>query len=232
MDDIARDVNPYAISTTNSTTNFNTAFPWDQLREREPGIADQILRRCSTRCEPYHRTYRAYWPQALRPPQLPPNFANSHYLHMTEFLRIERPRANILGHGPQDLLTVTFSGVVTRGGFGLDYYAAQAEEEGWPFDEDAICRAMDYTQTWTDVSKIRLVDATPIGNTGLIQRGIFHVELVRQLFPHGEETVRVPRLLHFGLARNMTLFINFDRALTERLHLRRAFVGGADEYAV
>ena len=83
----ARDVNPYAIS----TTNFNKAmFPWHQLLEREPGIAEQIVRGCSTRCEPYHRTYNAYWPQALRPPQLPPNFANSHYLDMTEFLRIER----------------------------------------------------------------------------------------------------------------------------------------------
>jgi hypothetical protein len=55
---------------------------------------------------------------------------------------------------------------------------------------------------------------------------------VRQLFPHGEETVLLPRLLHFGLGQNMTLFINFDRALTQQLHLRRAFVGGAYEYAV
>jgi hypothetical protein len=225
-------VNPYA------TTNFQTAvFPWDQLLEREPGIADQVLRRCSTRCEPYHRTYHAYWPQALRPPQLPPTLNDSHYLPMTEFLRIERPRANILGHGPQDLLTVTFSGVVTRNtghGFGfidLDYYEALAEERGWPFDADAICRAMDYTQTWTDVSKIRLVNCTPIGPTGPNQRGDFRVELVRR-GADGEETVRLPRLLHFGLARNMTLFINFHRALAEQLHLRRAFVGGADEYAV
>jgi hypothetical protein len=227
----ARDVNPYAIS----TTNFKTAmFPWPQLLEREPGIAEQILRRCSTRCEPYHRTYNAYWPQALRPPQLPTNY--SHSLDMTESLRIERSRTQIEGHGPQDLLTVTFSAVVTRGnGFDLDYYAAQAEEEGWPFDEDAICRAMDYTQTWTDVSKIRLVNCTPVVVVGIntvpIQRGDFRVELVRQA-AHGEETVRLPRLLHFGSAQNMTLFINFDRALTEQLHLRRAFVGGADEYAV
>jgi len=222
-------VNPYAIS----TTNFKTAmFPWDQLLEREPGIADQVLRRCSTRCEPYHRTYKAYWPQAQRPPQLPPTWANSHYLHMTELLRIERPRSNILGHGPQDLMTVTFSGVVSRNtghGFGfidLDYYEALAEERGWPFDADAICRAMDYTHTWTDVSKIRLVDAG--SDPG---RSDFRVELVRQLFPHGEETVRVPRLLHFGPGRNMTPFINFDRALRQ-LHLRFAFVGGASEYAV
>jgi hypothetical protein len=226
----ARDVNPYAIS----TTNFKTAmFPWDQLLEREPGMAEKILRRCSTRCEPYHRTYKAYWPQALRPPQLPPTLNNSHYLDMTEFLRIERPRANILGHGPQDLMTVTFSGVVTRNtahGFGfidLDYYAALAEEKGWPFDADAICRAMDYTHTWTDVSKIRLVDRG--SDPG---RGDFRVELVRQLFPHGEETVLLPRLLHFGLGRNMTARHIFDRDLIQRLHLRLAFVGGADEYAV
>jgi hypothetical protein len=225
----APDVNPYAIT----TTNFKTAmFPWDQLLEREPGIAEQIVRGCSTRCEPYHRTYNAYWPQTLRPPQLPPTSANSHYLHMTELLRIERPRANILGHGPQDLMTVTFSGVVTRNtgsgfDFDLDYYEALAEEKGWPFDADAICRAMDYTHTWTDVSKIRLVDRG--SDPG---RADFRVELVRQLFPHGEETVLLPVLLHFGLARNMTARHIFDRDLIQRLHLRFAFVGGGYEYAV
>ena len=224
----ARDVNPYAISTTNSTTNFNTAvFPWAQLLEREPGIADQVLRRCSTRCEPYHHTYDAYWPQALRPPQLP-----SISLHMTEVLRIDRPRSNILGHGPQDLLTVTFSGLVIRNtghgfDFDLDYYEALAEERGWPFDADAICRAMDYTQTWTDVSRIRLLNGTPINHGS----SSFRVELVRQ-GAHGEETVQLPQAFYFGPGRNMTPFINLHRALTEQLHLRRAFVGGADEYAV
>jgi hypothetical protein len=218
-------VNPYAVS----TTNFKTAvFPWDRLLDREPGIAGQILSRCSTCCEPYYETYNAYWPQRLRPEQFVAN-----YLDMTAFLIIERRRANILGHGPRDTLTVTFSDVVTRGGpTGLDYYAAQAEEEGWPFDEDAICRAMDYTQTWTDVKKIRLLDRTAIGSYWLSTgRRDFCVELVRQS-AHGEETVRLPRLLHFGLALGMTAFDNFARDLTERLHLRRAFVGGADEYAV
>ncbi len=149
---------------------------------------------------------------------------------MTEFLRIERARADILGHRRQDLMTVTFSGVVTRNSgfdFDLDYYEALAEEQGWPFDADAICRAMDYTQTWTDVSRIRLVDAgSDIG------RGIFHVDLVRQLFPHGEETVRLPRLLHFGLGRNMTDPHIFSRDLIQLLHLRFGFVDGADQYAV
>jgi hypothetical protein len=154
----------------------------------------------------------------------------SHSLQMTEFLRIERARADILGHRRQDLMTVTFSGVVTRNSgfdFDLDYYEALAEEQGWPFDADAICRAMDYTQTWTDVSRIRLVDAgSDIG------RGIFHVDLVRQLFPHGEETVRLPRLLHFGLGRNMTDPHIFSRDLIQLLHLRFGFVDGADQYAV
>ncbi len=203
-------------------------FPWDQLLEGEPGIAEQIVHRCSTRCEPYHGTNNANWPQALRPPQLV-----AVGLHMTEVLRIERPRSNILGHCRQDLMTVTFSGVVTRDigdgyDFDLNYYEALAKEQGWPFDADAICRVMDYTHTWTDVSKIRLVDAG--SHSG---RGDFSVELVRQLFPHGEETVQLPQLFHFGSGRNMTPFIDFDTALRERLHLRRfALVGGADEYAV
>jgi len=30
----------------------------------------------------------------------------------------------------------------------------------------------------------------------------------------------------------MTPFVNFERDLRQRLHLRHAFVGGADEYTV
>jgi hypothetical protein len=98
----ARDVNPYAIS----TTNFNKAmFPWDQLLEREPGIAEQILRRSSTRCEPYHLTSKRYWPEALRPPQLPPNFANSHYLDMTEFLRIEKVMSHVVSDHVEEIVS-------------------------------------------------------------------------------------------------------------------------------
>jgi len=230
------DPNPYILN-----ANYTAAKPlrnsssWNEILEHEPGIADLILRYTGISCEPYHRTYNAYWPQALRPPQLHEYFPTTSYnLRMTQLLRIERPRSNILGHGPEDLLTVTFSGFVTRGGTGgtgdLDYYAAVAEENGWPFDADAICRAMEYTHTWTDVSKIRLV---PNRSRGIVfGRGDFIIELfVGEL----EETVRLPgecRLLHFGAGPNMTELINFDRDLRQRLHLRHAFVGGADEYTV
>jgi len=227
------DPNPYTLN-----ANYPAAKPlrnsssWNEILEREPGIADLILSYTGISCEPYHRSFNAYWPRALRPPQLPTTFGNSE-LHMTQLIRIERHRSNILGPGPQDLLTVTFSGVVTRGDTGrycLDYFAALAERNGWPFDADAICRAMEYTHTWTDVSKIRLV---PNRSRGIVfGRGDFIIELfVGEL----EETVQLPgecRLLHFGAGPNMTELINFDRDLRQRLHLRHAFVGGADEYTV
>jgi len=49
-------------------------FPWNYL---DADAQELILRRSGTRCEPYHRRYNAYWPQALRPPQLPTTFGNS-----------------------------------------------------------------------------------------------------------------------------------------------------------
>jgi hypothetical protein len=122
-------------------------------------------------------------------------------------------------------------------GCDLDYYAAQAEEEGRPFDEDAICAAMEYKQTWTDVSKIRLVRERAYLDGDLHRRDFCtrcYVELVRQ-GEDGEETVRIGRRFSLccisNLPGNTSMQIFADR-LSEELHLRRAFVNGVDEYAV
>jgi hypothetical protein len=137
--------NPYLI-----TRNFKTAvFPWPQLLEHGEDLADKILGLCHSKIFAY-RVNQRRCPEAVRPPQLPS------YLSTNQILEVERSRAEITGHGPHDKLTVTFSDIVTRGhGFGLDRYAAEAELEGLPFDEDAICAAMDYKQTWTDFTDSR-----------------------------------------------------------------------------
>jgi len=146
---------------------------------------------------------------------------------MRQTLEVERSRAKISRHGPDDKLTVTFSDVVARGhGFDLDYYAAQAEEEGRPFDEDAICAAMDYKQTWTDVSKIRLVRGRAYLDD---QRGKCYVEVVRQ----GEDAIHmIPNNFHLSSLAHTTTMQIFARRLAEELHLRHVIVDGVDEYAV
>jgi hypothetical protein len=183
-----------------------------------------------------YRVHDRLWPHALRPPQLRLFPHASHYLEMRQTLEVERSRAKIEGHGPDDKLTVTFSDVVTRGhGFGLDYYAAQAEEKGCPFDEDAIYAAMDYKQTWTDVSKIRLVRGRAYLDEQCTR---CYVELVRPGAgeengeENGEETVRIPHGFCLSVRAHTTPMDIFARRLSEELHLRRAFVDGVDEYAV
>jgi hypothetical protein len=216
--------NPYTI------TNFKTAkFPFDRLLEREEGIANKILGLCGSRVCAY-RSYDRRWPEALRPPKLrlPP-------VKCKQILEIERSRANIEGHGPEDKLTVTFRDVVRRGRFGLDGDVAQAEEfaDYWddssedeaPVDVNAICAAMDYKQTWADVSKIRVV-------RGLAWRDVecakYYVELVRQ-GEDGEETVRIPH--DFCLRDKYTTpIVDFERRLSEELHLRCRYVDMDDQY--
>ncbi len=210
--------NPYVIR-----ANFNTAvFPWDLLLERGGDLADKILGLCHSKIFAYRVNQRPC-PEAVRPPQLPS------YLSTNQILEVERSRAEITGHGPHDKLTVTFSDIVTRGhGFGLDRYAAEAEEEGLPFDEDAICAAMDYKHTWTDVSKIRLVRGRAYLDDQCTR---CYVELVRQ-GTDGEETVRIGHGFSLTVMPGYTPMHIFARRLSEELHLRHAFVDGVDEYAV
>jgi len=220
--------NPYTIT----RANFKTAkFPFDRLLEREEGLAKKILglagsRVCAKRC------YDGRWPEALRPPKL-----RLRSVPCEQILEIERSRANIEGHGPEDKLTVTFRDVVSRGRFGLDGVVARAEEyasssddsssDEAPVDVNAICAAMDYKQTWADVSKIRVV-------RGLAWQdelcGKYYVELVRQ-GEDGEETVRIPH--DFCLSDKYTTpIVDFERRLSEELHLRCRYVDGSWEYAV
>lgn len=219
--------NPYVI-----TENFNTAvFPWDQLLERKRsgacGVADKILGLCSSKVFAFD-TYYADWPEALRPPQVP----SRALLPMKQTVAVERSRANILGHGRHDSLTVTFTDRVKRRPYWhedvLSVWAEQAEEEGWPFDQDAIYAATDYTEIWTEVSKIRLV---PERSNWENRSGRHYIELVLQ-GEHGEETVRIGRGFLLSDVPGFTSKQMFGRSLSERLRLRRATVNFVDEYAV
>jgi hypothetical protein len=219
--------NPYVIRANLAETNgllFNTAGSWQELEE---DMQEKILGLCGSQVFAY-RSHERRLPEELRPPEL------LSLVSCNQILEIERSRANIEGHGPEDKLTVTFSDVVTRGNgfYGLDCDAARAEEQGWPFDEDAIYAAMDYKQTWTDVSKIRLVR----GRAHLDDQCTkCYVELVRQ-GEDGEETVRIPHDFYLSNLAHTTPMHFFARRLSEELHLRHTVVqevdGNVDEYAV
>jgi hypothetical protein len=219
--------NPYTIT----RANFKTAkFPFDRFLEREEGLAKKILGLAGSRvCA--ERSYDRRWPEALRPPKLRLRSVNCQ-----QILEIERSRANIEGHGPEDKLTVTFRDVVRRGYFGLDGDVAlrntpgdlcwdDSSEDEAPVDVNAICAAMDYKQTWADVSRIRLVRGLSYLD---VECAKYYVELVRQ-GEDGEETVRIPH--DFCLRDKYTTRVeDFERRLSEELHLRRRYVDMDDQY--
>jgi hypothetical protein len=239
--------NPYLI-----TTNLTTAvFPWDRLLEREEAIADKILGLCGSRVFAYRWNDRRC-PETLRPRKM------QFYVPTKQILEIERSRADIEGHGPKDKLTVTFSDVVQRGRFFLEHLVAQADEDDSSSDDsssddsssddsssdasssdrpphldvNAICAAisaaMDYKQTWTDVSKIRLVRGRAYLDDQCTR---CYVELVRQ-GTDGEETVRIEHGFSLTVLPGDTSMLVLARRLREELHLRHAFVDGVDEYSV
>ena len=204
--------NPYVVRTG--------VFDWPRLKDETPEMTDIILRHAGLRIElTWHDNCPL--PDEQRPPGMP---AHEQYSPIYEQkLVIERSRRSIRGHGPRDSLTVTFSE-------GLDRrlntpHFQYAEEQGWPYDQEAVFAATDDTETWTDVRKIRLTSGRRKDNTRN------EMQLVLQ-GPHGEEIVTNGgdrfRLLN-GLKRRLA------QRLTEGLQLRHAVVGGAglvDEYTV
>jgi hypothetical protein len=236
--------NPYVIGAGSSAANFCTAvFPWDRLLERGGDVAHKILGLCGSRVFAYRSDERRC-PEALRPRKMPS------YVPTQQILEIERSRADIEGHGPKDKLTVTFSDVVRRGLFFLEDQVAQAHEDASssddsssdgsssddsdypPLDVNAVCAAisaaMDHKQTWTDVSKIRLVRGRAYLDDQCTR---YYVELVRQ-GTDGEETVRIEHGFSLTVLPGYTPVQVFARRLREELHLRHAFVDGVEEYAV
>ncbi len=175
--------NPYVIRANLAATKgllFNTTGSWQELEE---DMQEKILGLAGSRVRAL-RSYDRSWPEALRAPKLR---KLRPYVKCEQILEIERSRANIEGHGAEDKLTVTFRDGVTRGEFGLDGDVAQAEEnysssddsseDEAPVDVNAICAAMDYKQTWTDVSKIRVVRGRAWQD---VECAKYYVELVRQ----------------------------------------------------
>jgi hypothetical protein len=209
--------NPYVIR-----ANFKTAvFPWAELDEHEPGIANRILV-LSASSVFASREFQSRLPEALQPPQ-----GQLLYPLMEQTLKIERSRQSIEGHGPEDTLTVTLSTVVRRDWSGFQNTTQQFQ--------DQVCAAMDKApRTWTNVSKIRL-------RLGLgYDNGKIYVDVVQRV-PHRnhrnlgnhyrEQTVQLDTFLPTN-GRDWVSDHDFARRLTQELQLRWRHVGGVNEYAV
>jgi len=196
-----------------------------KINDTEPGLVDTILRFSATVVIAYSSSYLENIPQALWSAAAPNAPNRGQYTEMRKVLKIERPRATISGHGPEDKLTVTFSDVVSRGNRQgtLDYIASRAEKKGWAIDKNAIYTAMDKKQTWTDVTKIRLVRYQ--------NSAYYYVELLLQ-GAVSEETVWIQHDLYGPGEENETSIQELGRKLIEDVHLRHAVVDGVDEYSV
>jgi len=222
--------NPYVISTS--------VLDWPELHRREPALTHHILKYCGLRVLAYQLSCQGLWKKEQRPPQMQTDYNDRHtyLLDMIQTLEIERPRGPkdkmtawpIMGHGPGDKLTVISKNVVDRNPpvrpgheSALEYYAAQATAQGWTLDENAVCAAVHDEQRWHDVSKIRLRAiagcARPHFDVGLDLQGTI---------------VYLPFSFYFGHAPHETTFEEFQRRLTQELHLQYAKVDGVHEFSV
>jgi hypothetical protein len=200
-------------------------FPWGKLLQHETGIAHKILSLVSARVFA-NTSQKRRSPEFLRKtlPKMPI------YLDTLQTLEIERTQHKIEGQGPQDTLTVTFSDVVRRGGsLWLDSKVEEAIENNSSDDESSsddlqldakdICAKvsaeMDLKQTWTDVSKIRLVREN--GHDKHNNR--FSVELV---CPGNPTPVRIPDGFLLSNEPRHTSMYSMTTALYQGLKLQES----------
>jgi hypothetical protein len=156
-------------------------------------------------------------PLELRPPLLRPNRGNA-WAGTTQRLVITRSRHDILGHGPDDTLTVRFSDLVDR-----NYYIFNhGGKYDLGYDRHAVCSAMDIKRTWTDVFKIRLVYVD-----NLFEHQDDWVVLLVRRGVDGNEVIETDIQLHAGENKDA-----FARRLVEELHLTRRIVAGCDEFTL
>jgi hypothetical protein len=221
--------NPYFISSApmRAFTPPRATFTHPDWGRADPLTEDmrrKILGPAGARMVRNSQSWR-YLPEEL----LPPGMGEDHAPLCPETIQtlvIERPRHDILRHGPGDKLTVTFSDCVDRDWWGFDKYA----NEGWPLDKDAVCANMEFKQTVTDVTKIRL----PPIHGQYMPADEWHVEVVRQ----GEdgEDVRIgkdgEKIVNDYKIRGINERRAFERILREKLHLRHRIVDGVDEFSV
>ncbi len=201
--------NPYIAQALRTGT-----LTWSDLHSDVQG---KILRKLGLQFV-YERISERQVPLELRPPLLPADRGNA-WVGTTQRLVVTRPRHDILGHGPDDTLTVRFSDLVDR-----NYYIFNhGGEYDLGYDRNAVCSAMDIKRTWTDVFKIRLVF---IETWSEHQRN-YALFFMRRDVDGNEEVIDTDFVLHTRENKEA-----FAQKLVEELHLRHRIVAGCDEFTL
>jgi len=209
--------NPYLC--TGVKSHVSNAHTWSELPE---DLQDKILRKAGSRFVYEFGTERKV-PLELRPPRDAADDIER-WASTTQRLVISRSRHAIEGHGPRDVLTVSFSDCVDKDWWGFDTNRDRFGYLG--YDMDAVCRAMDIRRTWTGVFKIRLVFDDQL--LDYYESSTYGIVLTRRGGDGREEVVHVPG---FGLHSRENVEA-FARRLEAELHLRRRVVAGCDEFTV
>ena len=201
-------MNPYVVASIHAG---RTEFPWNQMNEdMQAKILGYACRSVVLKREDERKL-----PDELRPPDMPDD--RGHPCPGTiQTFRFERTIDIKLADGP---LTVTFSDCVNRTWWGFTSYA----EAGWPLDPDAVCKAMDFKQTWTGVRRIRMPVIT------LDYQRFWYFEFVRQGEDGRDEVLSASHVFKiYSLAQKRS----FTSRFIEELNLKHAFVDGVHEYSV
>lgn len=218
--------NEYVVNRTGPHT---AAFDWRELENRNKDMQGKILSFAGAKLSRTRENQRRLQDELL--PRVLPEFLfqRPRLVDIIETLVLERPRHHILSHCRCEKMTVTFSSYVDRNWWGF----ATWEEAGKPLDRDAICNAMDFKQTVTDVIKIRLVP----GRLESLAADVWHVEVVRKV-QDDEQTVKIG---YDGESKIIDYFVymlaehqGFERRLKSTLKLRHKINenDGADEFSV
>jgi len=133
-------------------------------------------------------------------------------------------------HGILGPLTVSFSDCVDEQWWGFSRHNSN-DRGDLHLDPGPICAALDYDQTWTGITKIRL----PLEVRQ--DWSFYRYELVREAHNGQRRDVITPPgdIFYIDASRygpNPPEKAQLAQALVEKLHLRHAVVNGVDEFSV
>ncbi len=165
--------NPFIVAYTRAHKpclyHTNAPFNWSGLKH---DLQEMILERTVANRVVEVLHHKACFPDELRLPNIQVDWNKDPWPEMMKNFVFKLTKQSILDMtgGP---LTVTFNEHVDRSWFNsAKFDFARWTEEGFLLDRDVVCRAMDFEQTWSGVTKIRLRQ-TP-------GYSIYHFELVRR----------------------------------------------------
>jgi hypothetical protein len=205
--------------TKNACLHHTSApFDWPELKDY---LKDKILGHATRRVVAVRPNERRL-PNEVRPCNMPADREHPWPETIQKFV-FELSRQAILEMAGGQL-TITFSNCVNRTWWDF----AKLAEEGWLLDPDAVCAAMDFEQTWSGVTKIRLWRVVSLGSIQLCDE----FEFVRPGEEGRDEILTPDPMFRVYCVPRYELNEGLEHRFTEELRLRHAVVDGVDEYSV